>query len=436
MSGVRAAVLDTRGRLLGNARRSLAPTIARPDRAEGDHLAWLGAAFTAGREATAEARDAEIAAVGVGALGPAPILLDERLEPLTPALLFSLDRRAEEQRFRLAVGPDHALPKLLWWREHEPELWERAAWAVDATGYVVCALTWEPTMDWITRSDYEHAATEGPIRLPQPIDPLAVAGGLRPDAARRLGLPSGVPVTAGTYDTYVDVAASGAGPGEGCLLLGSTLAVYAVVAERRSAPGLECLPSPIGGFLLGGATTTAGAALQWLVQLLGADETELAAAAGELEPGGAGVLALPYLAGERAPLWDPDARGALTGLGLWTSREEIYRAFVDAVALNAHALAERLPSPSAWRAAGGGCRNPAWLQATCDALGEPLEVIAHAGKGVGPAVLALRAVGADPTVSVAVHVEPDLERGRRLRAVHPRHRELYERLRPLIGVGS
>jgi xylulokinase len=436
MSGVRAAVLDARGRLLGSARRSLAPRLARPERAEGDPSAWLSGAFAAGREAVAEARDVEIAAVGVGALGPAPILLDERLEPLTPALLFSLDRRAEEQRSRLAAGPDHALPKLLWWREHEPELWERAAWAVDATGYIVCALTGEPTMDRITCSQYEHAATETPIRLPQPIDPLAVAAGLRPQAARRLGLPSGVPVTAGTYDTYVDVAASGAGPGEGCLLLGSTLAVYAVVAERRSAPGLECSPSPIGGFLLGGTTTTAGVALQWLVQLLGADEAELAAAAGELEPGGGGVLALPYLAGERAPLWNADARGALTGLGLWTSREEIYRAFVDAVALNARALAERLPSQSAWRAAGGGGRNPAWLQATCDALGEPLEVTAHAGEAVGPAVLALRAVGADPTLPVAAHVEPDLERGGRLRALYARHRELYGRLRPVNGAGS
>jgi xylulokinase len=432
LTGARAALLDAGGRLLGSGRRPLETSYAA-GRAEQDPRAWVSAALAAAREAVGRAEGVDVAAIGVGALGPAPILLDDGLEPLTPALLFSLDRRAENQRARLAVGPDHALPKLLWWQEHEPQLLRRAAWAVDATGYIVCALTGKPTMDSITRADYECADAGAPVRLPQPVDPLAIAGRLGDDVARELGLPSGTPVAAGTYDTYVDILGSGARAGDGCLLLGSTLAVYAVVSEQRSAPGLELSPLPGGeAFLLGGTTSTAGTALAWLARLLGTDEAELAASAAKLEPGRTGLLALPYLAGERAPLWDSAARGALVGLTLETSQDEVYRALVDALALAAYAIAERLPRRNRWRASGGGSRNEAWLQATCDALGEPVTVTAYAGEAVGPAALALRAVGLDPAVGVAAEVRPDAERSRRLRSLHGRQRELYERLRPLM----
>ncbi len=124
-------------------------------------------------------------AIAVCALGPAPVLVDASLEPLTPALLFSLDRRAEAERDRLGPTHDHALPKLLWWREHEPELWERAAWALDATGFLVARLTGVPVQDTITLRDYVHPTEEPPLPLPEPLDPLALAGGLEAETARR-----------------------------------------------------------------------------------------------------------------------------------------------------------------------------------------------------------------------------------------------------------
>ena len=99
------------------------------------------------------------------------MLVDERLEALTPALLFALDRRAEEQRARLAVADDHALPKLLWWQETNPGIVARAAWALDATGYLVAAFTGEPAMDSITRAAYEHAEASAGVPLPPSLDP-------------------------------------------------------------------------------------------------------------------------------------------------------------------------------------------------------------------------------------------------------------------------
>lgn len=419
LTGVRAAVATADGRLLGRARVAVSPRFPAPGRAEADARDWAAGALAAGVAAVAEAGVSAVDAVGLGALGPAPVLVDERLEPLAPALLFSLDTRAEAERERLGVTHDHALPKLLWWAEHEPAF-AGAAWALDATGYVVSSLTGRPVMDAITRLDYG----EPPLPVPEPVEPLAVAGGLTRDAARALGVAAGTPVAAGTYDTYVDVAGVGVRrPGDACVLLGSTLVLCRAVAEPVECPGLELAPYPGEGFLLGGWTTAGGATIDWFARTLGA-----AGDARGLEPGAGGLLALPYLAGERTPVRDPDARGVVLGLTLATTAVELRRAAVDAVALSARDHDERLAaaglSPEWWIAGGGGTRDEAWLHATADALGAPLAVAAHAGEAVGPARLALRAVGVEPETPTAFTVEPDAAR-------HERYGELYELYRGL-----
>ena len=123
------------------------------------------------------------------------------------------------------------------------------------------------------------------------------------------------------------------------------------------------------------------------------------------------------------PFADPEARGALAGLTLLTGRTDIYRAFVDSIALAALAVAELLPVTEAWRASGGGCRNPAWVGATCDALDAPVEVVEYAGDAVGPALLALRSLGLEPPVRVET-------RSRARRRSHP---ALPRSLGPLAG---
>ncbi len=460
LTGVRAAVLAEDGRLLGAARRLVAPRLS-PGRAEGDPRAWLAAALEAGREAvaqssiynhileesdrpggadprlrydyksTTEARPGALGidAVGVAALGSAPILVDTDLEPLTPALLFSLDTRAEDERAELGVSHDHALPKLLWWREHEPALWRQAAFALDATGFLVAGLTGVPAMDSITRADYDVRGMAPPIPLPEPLDALAVAGGLTERAAAALGLPARTPVAVGTYDSFADVAGVGVRrPGDACVILGSTLIVARAVEAPVAVEGLALARYPGEGLLVGGWTASAGAAISWFERELGAAGLDVSA----LEPGAGGLLALPYLAGERTPVWDPQARGLLLGLTLSTTREQAYRAIVDAVALSALDHGKRLEqaglAPERWLAGGGGTRHEAWLRATCDALGAPLAVAAHAGEAIGPAVLALRAIGAEPWLEPVRAVEPDPARHERFERLYALYRDLHPAL--------
>jgi xylulokinase len=439
VTGARAAVVSGDGRVLGRGRAPCDDGRFSLGRAEHDAGAWVGEAIAAARQALSEAGVGVVSAVGVAALGPAPILVDAELRPLTPALLFSFDQRAEPVRRRLTVELglsggdlplDNAVPKLMWWREQAPDLWARAAWALDATGFLVAALTGGPAMDTITAMDYAFPGIPSPIPTPKPADPFSVAGGLAADAARKLGLAVGTPVTVGTYDSYVDLAAVGArAPGDACILLGSTLVLCRVMVEPVECQGLglRIVPYPGRGYLLAGWTASAGSTLDWVLRTLGADAQAegLAKAADELEPGSGGLLALPYLAGERAPVWDPDARGAVVGLTAQTTREELYRAFVDAVALSCRDLVERFrlagQVPGRWRVGGGGVRNQAWLRATCDAVGAPFDVV-DAGDGVAAALLALRAVGVHTEAPTSGTVEPN-----------PGRRERFDRLYGLYG---
>jgi xylulokinase len=447
LSGVRATVVRDDGLLVATARRPHRRARMADGIAEHDPAEWLDGVAETGREALAlagEASGLRIAAIGVAALGPAPLLVDAELRPLTGALLFALDRRSEPQRLAMAArGPvgetdenlDNALPKLAWWLEHDPDAGARAAWALDATGFVVGALTGVPVMDSVTAADYTLPGIESPFALPHPVDATAIAGELKAGWAERLGLAPGIPVTAGTYDSFVDLAAAGVRrPGDSGLVLGSTTIVCrAVESGFQAPPGLGLSAYPGHGMVAGGWTLSGGLVLDWFTDRFGAGD-DLLRAAGKLEPGG--MLALPYLAGERTPLWDPFARGALIGLSRDSGPVDVYRALVDSLALTALDHAERLEpelgSCPVWRATGGGTRHPLWPQATADALGAPLEIAPDAGEAVGPALLALRALGADPERRPAAVVEPDPRRCERYRELLPAFRALSEAVAPVL----
>jgi xylulokinase len=440
-SGARAAVIDVDGRLLGTGRRATRTEFG-PRRAEQDPDEWVDAVLAAGREALAIAGVQRVAAVGVAALGPAPVLLDESYRPLGPAPLFALDTRAEPERRALAgeagladdaVTHDHALPKLLRVRDHEPDRFARAVLALDVAGYLVLALTGQPAMDSITAAEFALPGHPSPLPVPAPTDPLAIAGRLTREAAGALGLTGSAPVTTGCYDTYADVAACGVrAPGDAALVLGSTAITCAAVGGPVGVPGLECVPYPGAGMLLGGWTTTAGAALRWAAALLDRAEPALAAEAAALLPGSGGLIALPYLAGERTPVRDPDARGLLLGLTLGTRPVQVYRAMVDAVALairhHVDVLRAAAISPARFRLGGGGARNAAWLGATADAVALPLDVVPHAGEAIGPCDLALRAAGIAPVDRVERTIEPAAERAARFDALFALYTDLHPRL--------
>ena len=444
LTGARAAVLARDGRVLGHARVACRDMRLGPGRAEHDPAGWVAEATSAAHAAIDAAGVTGVDAITVTALGPAPLLVDRDLVPVTPALIFSLDRRAEPIRRGLAdelglgeadLSSDHCVPKLLWWREHAPEIWSRASLAMDATGFIVASLIGKPVMDTITACDYQAPGLTSPIALPDPQEPRAVGGGLTAAAAAAMGLSIGTPVTVGTYDSHIDLARLGAhGPDGAVILMGSTLIAAQVVDAGFSGPldqGLRTTRLAGGELAVGGWTSTAGMALDWCAAMLGLPPGELLAEVATLSPGAGGMLALPYLAGERAPWWDPSARGAILGLTLRTTAAEVYRCVLDAVALSARDLTERMagevPPPDRWRVGGGAVRNAVWLQATCDAVGKPFDVVEEPA-GVAAAAFAQSARGQEPAPPTTRPLVADKERSARFTTLFHMYRTLYPAL--------
>ena len=443
VSGARAAVVGVDGTVAGCAR------VARQGGPGGvlgarDAGQWAAEALGVARKALAEASVTDVAAIGVAALGPAPVLVDAQLRPLVSAPLFMLDSGLEDQRSRLiddlgldgaAMPPGHPVAWLQWWQQRAPAVWGRASLVMDVTGFVVSALTGVPTMDTVTARDYSVPGMPCPLAVPSARDPREIVGGLATRPAADLGLQVGTPVAAGTYDSYIDIARMGASqPGDACILLGSTLVVGQITTADVVIPadsGLCRTPYLGEGQLLGGWTSAGGLTLDWCADVLGEGTQDIWAVVGGLAPGAGGLLALPYFAGERSPVWDGLARGVVVGLTARTSKIELRRAFLDSVALSTRDLTYRLhqivPEPDHWRVSGGGVRNSTWLQATADAVGGSLKVIDEPG-GVAAAAHAFDAVGLSIKPPDTVLIAPDQLRSERYSILYEMYRGLYPKL--------
>lgn len=440
ISAARVAVVDRRGGLVARGRSAF----AAHKTGQATPRDWQTGVTNAVCEALRDGEPSTIDAIGIGALGPCPVLLDERLEPIGDAPLFSTDSSAEAERQAMLsryglteheLGPDHVLPRLQLWQRSEPERIGRARFVVDAAGYLAAWLTGQPVMDPATRHDHAARGLPQPVALPVAKPALSFAGGLTDEVSEVWGLRSGTPVTTGGYDSYVDLFGAGVRrDGEVGLLLGSTMVLgracaTAPDAAAMAAHGLRVTPYIGDMSFAGGWTSSSGSLIDWAEQLHSGERADFALPL----PGSHGLLALPYFAGERAPVWNPLARGAVIGTTLETTPAALHRALVEAVALSTLDIGDRLATAfgqmERYRVAGGGVRNSVWAQDTADALGVPLDVVAHAGEAMGPAMLALTALGHDVMPAIKKTIAPEARRHMRYRELLEHYRRLYPALK-------
>jgi xylulokinase len=199
-------------------------------------------------------------------------------------------------------------------------------------------------------------------------------------------------------------------------------------------PGSFSTIAPLSGlYSIGGAMAATGRALDWFrVDVLGGGVTTeaLLAEAGATPPGADGVLFLPYLAGERSPLWDPTARGAFVGLSLPHRRGHLVRAIVEASALAIRHVADGIVAAGvevrSMRVCGGPARSELWNQVKADVTGFEVEVPAVLETAVaGSAILAATGIGAWPDLLAAIR---GMARVQRRLSPRPEHRARYDRM--------
>ncbi len=420
---VKAGLVTLDGRLLAIARAGYGLEVGHgPGWAEQDPGAWWSAVVGAVR-ALHPAEPVDIVAIGVDGHGPTLAPVDGRGEATRPAITF-LDTRAAAEAEELtaatgihgwALGP---LPAALWLERHEPEIAARTRWYLATWEWLAFRLTGEVVAPLVPDQAVPDPSVIAEVtglqvdRRPPSGTVGGVVGTLTETAADALGLRVGIPVAGGTNDAFASYLGAGLlEPGDAYDPGGSAGGFGVYWHEPVEVAGAFVTPAPLAGlYSVGAAMAATGRALDWFRDaIVGGDVTteRLLAEAEATPPGADGLVFLPYLAGERSPIWDPSATGVFAGLTLSHGRGHLARAIIEASALAIRHVATPMLAAgvtvTAMRACGGPARSDAWNKVKSDVTGFPVLVPDVLETAVlGSAILGAVAIGANSDVRAAV----------------------------------
>jgi xylulokinase len=485
-TSTKAVVFDAQGQVLAQASQEYQTHYPQPNWAEQDPDDWWHATCAVLQQLfTQQGIDASvIAGVGVSCQAPCLVPVDGQGRPLGRAQLW-LDRRAEAQcawlRERVGeetitringgrIDPYYLAPKLLWFKEHEPERYAQTYQVLQANGYVNYQLCGHFGMD---RSHgpitlcYESAHRRWSMeliermgldaaKLPSLADCGTVIGGVTAAAAAATGLRIDTPVIAGMTDgTAAAVEAGLVQVGDAVEMTGQSTVL--LICSDQAYLGNELIPlghAVPGRHLVVGALVSSGGSLRWFRDQLG--ETERLAAeqqeidafdllsqlAAQSPPGANRLLFLPYLYGERSPIWDSHARGVFFGLSLATTKADLVRAIMEGAAFGLRHNVEAATADGFALAklacVGGGARSALWNQIKANVLNRPIHLPqAATGAPLGDAIVTAAAVGLYPSIEAAVlgmvhpgaQYQPQPEWVERYDALYAIYRSLYPALR-------
>lgn len=428
-----------------------------------------------------------IEGVGCSTIGPCCLPVDENCNPLRKAILYGIDCRAvdeieylenlygKEEIFRRCGTPlttQSAAAKVLWVKNHEPEVYARAARFITGSTYLVAKLTDNYVIDhytaatWVPLYDMEKLDWVDDTQLFCRRDQLAqcrwsneVVGTVTEKAAKETGLAVGTKVTTGTADASAEAFSVGVlDPGDMMLMYGSSIFIIHVVekltVDNRLWAGPYLFP---GTYSVAAGMSCAGTLTHWFWDNFAQDLAAKANAAGTnvfaeiaklsegIPAGSDGLVILPYFSGERTPINDPKAKGTIFGLNLQHTRAHIYKALLEGVGygINQHfEIFDALKmGTKKVMAVGGGTKNPAWLQIVSDISGKEQHVAqVEIGAAYGDALIAALATGFyrdSAQVAQQIHIKntvtPNAENYEAYRPYRSRYERLYLQTKNLMS---
>jgi xylulokinase len=462
------------GSIAATATRNHSMSLPRPGWAEMDaERDWWGDVVQVARELVPTGAGDTVAGVCVSGLGPCLLACDADATPLRAAMLYGIDMRAtaEIEELTERLGDEQILercgkslstqavgPKLLWLRRHEPTVWERTRRWYSAHSFVVARLTGEYALDHHTASqcdplydlragdwarDWVEEVAPG-LELPRLASAGDVVGTVTAHAAAETGLPEGVSVLAGTVDAWAEAFSAGVrNPGDLMLMYGSTMFFVQRIAEPTVHRGLWTTAGvEPGSYTLAAGMATSGSLTGWFQELTGGVSFDrLVEEAAEAPPGSNGLLILPYFAGERTPIFDPQARGVIAGLTLRHRRGHLFRAVYEGIAFGIRQILEHFDAAatpaSRVFAVGGGTQGGLWTQIVTDVTGrEQLVPVETIGASYGDALLVAIATGLAPADAdwsqVSERLSPDSANRELYDELYGAYVELYPATRPQV----
>jgi xylulokinase len=476
-TATKAVLIDEHGAVVAIGTAEYGYDVPRPRWSEQDPELWWDGAIAAVRSVLTGRDAADVVAVGLTGQMHGLVLLDAAEAVLRPAILWNDQRTAEAcDEIRSAVGPGRLIaitgndaltgftaPKLVWVRDHEPDVWSRIAHVLLPKDFVRLRLTSGFALDKADGAGtllFDLAARDwsaevlaalgiDPGWMPPTFEGPATTGVVTAAAAEATGLPAGIPVVAGGGDQSANAVGVGAvSPGVVALSLGTSGVVFATTAEPLRDPAGQvhafCHAVP-GRWHMMTVMLSAAGSLRWFRDTVapGTAFGDLSEAAAAVPAGSDGLLFLPYLTGERSPHPDPLARGAFVGLTVGHDRRHMSRAVLEGVAFGLRdgldqMIAAGMPAPAQVRASGGGTASRLWRQILADVLGAEVATVSTTeGAAYGAGLLAAVGAGWFGSVEEAadglVHATPAASPGPdadRYLAAHALYRGLYPALAP------
>ncbi|HVW78296.1 MAG TPA: xylulokinase [Alloacidobacterium sp.] len=476
--GTRAVLIDENGQVIASASCEHAPFRSpHPGWAEQDPDDWWRAAQVAIREvlATSGVKSSEIGAIGLTGQMHGAVMLDADGKVLRPSLIWCDQRTGpqcdwlhekigRERLIELTCNPalpNFTLTKLLWVREHEPEIFARIAHILCPKDYVRYKLTGTYAIDVQEASgtlllDVTHRRWSSEVAkvagideawLPQLFESPEVCAHISAEAASLTGLTAGLPVVAGAGDQGAGAVGMGIlQPGSVSATIGTSGVVFAATAAPIKDPQGRlhtfCHAVP-GRWHVMGVTQAAGLSLRWLRDIVApnAGYDTLTAEAAKIPAGSEGLLWAPYLLGERTPHLDSQATAAFYGITASHTRGHLTRAVLEGIAYSlkdTFTLFAELGIPvKGVRLGGGGARGPLWRSIQAGIYGYPSDVlVAEEGAAFGAALLAGVGAGAwadtDAACATAIRVAEQIAPVQADTQAYADGYKVYRRLYPAL----
>jgi xylulokinase len=478
-TGVKALVIDCEGAIAASCTSPLQLSNPRPLWSEQQPRDWWQAAVNSIHHVLQETDVESIAAIGLTGQMHGLVLLDDGGEVLRPSILWNDQRCADEcDEIRTRLGKDRLVrisgndaltgfiaPKILWVRNHEREVYDRARHVLLPKDYLRYKLTHEYAMDKadgsgtllfdLQKRDWSNEILDGldipSAWLPKTFEGPEITGRVTREAAAATGLKEGTPVVAGGGDQSAQAVGVGAiRPGVLAVTMGTSGVVFAAtetpLIESEGRLHAFCHAVPERWHLMGVMLSAAGS-LQWYHDALYPNLSfdELVGEAAGVAAGSDGLLFLPYLCGERTPHPDPLARGAWVGLTTRHSRAHLTRAVLEGVAFGLKDIFSLMQDVGMReidqvRVSGGGAKSVLWRQILADVLeSELVTVNTTEGAAYGAALLAGVAAGVwsnvdtacTETIRVGDRITPGVSNVSRYAEMYRQYQSLYPALRPV-----
>lgn len=447
-----------------------------PGWAEEDALIWKENLFALLSKLSREYDLSALKAIGLTGMVPALISLDKDGNPLrnsiqqndmrTKAELDELKAEFEaddDSYFKTTgshINSQHIAPRLLWIKKNEPEVFSKIANILGSYDYGAYILTGKMHIEanWALESGLfsldgklikeviEYVGLSESV-LPEVINSYGLCGTISDMAAKATGLPKGVRVYAGTADHVASAFCTGAHQnGDLVLKLGGAgdilLSLDHLVIDDRLF--IDYFVSSECPFIINGCTAASGSLIKWFKNEFGGDFKELDEEAEHINAGSDGLVMLPYVLGEKTPIFDPDAKGVLYGLMLSHTKAHIYRAMLEAVAYafrhHVDVFKELGIEINNVYITNGGSTSPLWRQIMADVLGCKVDYIKYnPGSCLGAAFIAGIAHGLfnerviESFTSQRLPSFPNDKNKASYDKGYAIYRELYPRLKDLFG---